>query len=220
MFSILWSNFSNFLPFIAFRRVITASKELHLVKIGAEILMVVGQDLLYSNILGQVNYQFMLWDFSSTVRYHQIIIIWFTEYGSCISYAAVAFQNSGTRIPWREILSGLQLLDGLWLRLCRACALGKEPCAFEMIIIQRYSLFNITLYKLSDHFMDWLHLLVWYEVPAHIQGIQLSHLIVEFLASVLGIVHLLRQLQLLCHRILQRWSLDTALHEMRIVRML
>jgi len=42
MLSIFWSNFSDFLPFIAFRRVITAPKELNLVKIGAEILMVIG----------------------------------------------------------------------------------------------------------------------------------------------------------------------------------
>jgi len=68
--------------------------------------------------------------------------------------------------------------------------------------------------------MDWLYLLVWYEVPVHVQGIQLSHLIVEFLASILGFVHFLRELQVFFHRICHRWSSDTALREMRIVRML
>ena len=162
----------------------------------------------------------MLRNFSSAVRYHQIIVVWFTEDGSCISYALIAFQNGGTRIPWREILSGLQLLDSLRLCLHRPHSSGKEPRAFEMIIVKRCSLWNVILYKLSNNFMNRFHLLVWYEVPIHVQGIQLCHLIVEFLASILGLVHFLGELQVFFQSICRRRSLGTALCEMRIVRML
>ena len=78
VFAVFWQNLSYFLPFVAFWRVVAAAVEPNLVQVGAEVFVVVSEDLLNGDLLREMNDKLMLLIIlvlAVAVRYHQVVII-------------------------------------------------------------------------------------------------------------------------------------------------